>query len=248
MFSILVIAGLGYLGYRVSKRAPRARRGLFSFQTYVPQSEAVTPATRAVVHGEQGEAAVRSELRRVLSALCGENFHLHDSAVLIHHAPGTAFPTAEIDHIAVTPFGIFVIETKNWSGVIAPGAVRDEVSRTGIDGVTDARRSPLAQNRTKIEFLNARLPALWPIEGLGVFASPECTVDPRLPLPLIHISELAVWMRLRLHEFTASGRKPVNVRGAWEAIMLIASINAEELEEHRKRVRAHPKDRANDAV
>lgn len=248
MFSILVIAGLGYLGYRVSKRAPHARRGLFSFQTYVPQSEAVTPATRAVVHGEQGEAAVRSELRRVLSALCGENFYLHDGAVLIHHAPGTAFPTAEIDHIAVTPFGIFVIETKNWSGAITPGPSRDEVSRTGIDGVMEARRSPLAQNRTKVDFLIAKLPAIWPIESLGVFASPDCTLDPRLPLPIIHVSELALWMRLRLNDFRESGKKPVNVSGAWEAIMLTASINAFELEEHRKRLRAHPKDRANDAV
>ncbi|WP_309243978.1 nuclease-related domain-containing protein [Caballeronia sp. EK] len=32
----------------------------------------------------------------------------------------TQFPTAEIDHLAVTPFGVFIFETKHWSGHIAP--------------------------------------------------------------------------------------------------------------------------------
>lgn len=201
-----------------------------------------------MIRGEAGEAAVRAELRRVLAGLCGNDFYLHDGAVLVEHAPGTAFPTAEIDHIAVTPFGIFVIETKNWSGQIAPAADADDVVRTGVDGVAEVRRSPLAQNRTKVAFLNRKLPPVWPIEGLGVFAAADCTLHPGLPLPLIHINELALWLRQRRTDFGTARKKPVNVRVAWEAIMLNASISDFDLEEHRKRVRAHPKDHANDAV
>lgn len=245
MTSLLGVAAIGYFGYRLARRAPRRRRSVPAGSQH---RHSAPPATRAMIRGEAGEAAVRAELRRVLAGLCGNDFYLHDGAVLVEHAPGTAFPTAEIDHIAVTPFGIFVIETKNWSGQIAPAANADDVVRTGVDGVAEVRRSPLAQNRTKVAFLNRKLPPVWPIEGLGVFAAEDCTLHPGLPLPLIHINELALWLRQRRTDFGTARKKPVNVRVAWEAIMLNASISDFDLEEHRKRVRAHPKDHANDAV
>ncbi|MFP3708502.1 nuclease-related domain-containing protein [Paraburkholderia sp. SIMBA_009] len=246
MSTLLGVAAVGYVAYRLSKRAPRLRPSLPGRARH--QQQYTTPAARAMIRGDAGEAAVRAELRRVLTGLCGDNYYLHDGAVLVRHAPGTAFPTAEIDHVAVTPFGIFVIETKNWSGVIAPTANADDVVRTGADGVAELRRSPLAQNRTKVAFLNRKLPAVWPIEGLAVFAADDCTLHPDLPLPLIHVKELELWLRQRRHEFSAARKKPVNVRVAWQAIMLNASISDSELEDHRKRLRAHPKDHANDAV
>ncbi|WP_183708349.1 nuclease-related domain-containing protein [Paraburkholderia tropica] len=245
MTSLLGVAAIGYFGYRFARRAPRLRRSMPARAEYQRNAP---PATRAMIRGEAGEAAVRAELRRVLAGLCGNDFYLHDGAVLVQHAPGTAFPTAEIDHIAVTPFGIFVIETKNWSGQIAPAANADDVVRTGADGVAEVRRSPLAQNRTKVAFLNRKLPPVWPIEGLGVFAAADCTLHPGLPLPLIHINELALWLRLRRSDFGTARKKPVNVRVAWEAIMLNASTCDFEIDEHRKRLRTHAKDHANDAV
>jgi hypothetical protein len=55
----------------------------------------------------------RAQLRSVLTSLRSDNFYVHDGAVLLSHAAGTALPTGEIDHLAVTPFDLFVIETKN---------------------------------------------------------------------------------------------------------------------------------------
>lgn len=246
MSGLLLLLALGYLGYRLSKLASRTRRRAWG--RFRDRADTATPVTRAQASGAVGEAAVHAELRRVLTWLCGDNYHLHEGAVLIHHAPGSAFPTGEIDHLVVAPFGIFVIETKNWTGVIAPGAHRDEIVRTGLDGVSEVRRSPLAQNRTKVAFFNEKLPRVWPIEGLAVFASPACTLHPDLPLSVLHISELAHWMRERRRAFNISGRKPVNVKTAWQAIMLNASISESELDSHRKRLRVHPKVPANDAV
>ncbi|WP_321817838.1 MULTISPECIES: nuclease-related domain-containing protein [unclassified Paraburkholderia] len=246
MSGLFVLLVLGYLGYRLSKRVPGARRRMGS--PWRQPAPSTPPATRAQVSGEAGEAAVGAELRRVLTWLCGDNFHLHDGAVLLHHAPGTAFPTAEIDHLVVAPFGIFVIETKNWSGTIAPASAHDEIVRTGHNGTPELRRSPLAQNRTKVAFLNDRLPRVWPIEGLAVFSSPACTLHPDLPMSIVHISELAHWMRERRHTFDLSGRRPVNVKTAWQAIMLNTSISETELDLHRERLRSVSKVLANDAV
>lgn len=246
MSGLFVFFTLGCLGYWLSTR--NARSGIRRAPRCSAQHEPSALATRAQLRGEAGEAAVLAELRRVLTWLCGDNFHLHGGAVLIHHAPDMAFPTAEIDHLAVTPFGIFVIETKNWRGSIAPGAHRDELVRTGPDGATEVRRSPLAQNRTKVAFLNEKLPSVWPLDGLGVFASPECLLHSDLPLPLIHISELGHWMRQRRREFVISGRKPVKVETAWQAILLNASISESEIASHRNRLRDNPEGIANDAV
>jgi hypothetical protein len=249
MSGLFAYLAIGYLGWRLIRRARRKRavRGARGFARPAQHVEH-TPTTRAQARGEAGEVGVSAELRRVLTGLCGDDFHLHDGAVLLHHAPGTAFPTAEIDHLAVTPFGLFVIETKNWGGSITAGANRDELVCVSAAGSRETRRSPLAQNRTKVAFLLAKLPRVWTIEGLGVFAAPDCTLHPDLPPALIHISELAHCLRLRQHAFRISGQKPVNVSTAWKAIMLNASIAKNEIDSHRKRARESPKETANVAV
>ncbi len=63
---------------------------------------------------------VSAELRRHLARLCGDDWLVVDGLILIH-STRSAFPTAEIDHLAITPFGIFVIETKHWAGVVTHG-------------------------------------------------------------------------------------------------------------------------------
>jgi hypothetical protein len=251
MTAFVVLLLLGYIGYRVSKRSCAQKRSWRFFgPAYLPKTGhlSVSPAAHAQLRGDAGEAAVHAELLRVLTWLCRNDFHLHDGPVLVEHAPGTDFPTAEIDHLAVTPFGIFVFETKNWGGRIEPGDHDDDLALVHADDMSEARRSPLAQNRTKVAFLDAKLPRLWPIEGLGVFASPSCTLNPDLPPTLLHISELAYCLRLRRHEFMRSGRKPVNVSTAWKSILLVALISKDAIDIHRKRVRANPKVRERDAV
>ena len=105
-----------------------------------------------------------------------------------------AFPSAEIDHLAVTSF---VIQTRNWSGSIAPGAHRDELVPTGASGVSELGRASLAQNRSKVAFLHEKLPRLWPIDSIGVFAPRECSLHRDLPYALVHISKLGQSMRQR---------------------------------------------------
>ncbi|MDR5754971.1 MULTISPECIES: nuclease-related domain-containing protein [unclassified Caballeronia] len=114
--------------------------------------------------GEAGEAVAQAKLRTTLQWLCGDDFYLHDGPLLIEHAPGTAFPTAEIDHLAITPFGIFIFETKNWSGRIAPSSSHGKLTRIARNGEQEDRRSPIEQNRSKVRFLREQLPAIWPVE------------------------------------------------------------------------------------
>ncbi|WP_434667702.1 nuclease-related domain-containing protein [Paraburkholderia sp. A3BS-1L] len=147
MSGFFAYLAIGYLGWRLIGRAchnrpVRGTRGFARPSDHVEQ----TPTTRAHACGEASEVAVRAELRRVLTGLCGDDFYLHDGAVLLHHAPGTALPTAEIDHLAVTPFGLFVIETKNWGRFHRS---RCESQRTGARQQQRLARDTSLAPRTK---------------------------------------------------------------------------------------------------
>jgi hypothetical protein len=185
MYGIAFLFAIGFALYRIGR------------QRQTPPSTALPrPVTRADLAGDAGEAVVDAELRRVLAWLCGENFYLHRGPVLLHHAPGARYPTAEIDHLAISPFGLFVFETKNWTGHIEPGPDETSLVRVGANGERELRKSPLKQNHSKVVFLRGVLPGMWPIHSFGVFASDDCTLSPALPPSLMCIADLAHQLRL----------------------------------------------------
>lgn len=212
-----------YSGYRAFKKQPR---------------QCSAPIPHSKQSGDEGEARVDAELRRVLTWLCGENFYVHPGAVLLHHAPGTEFPTAEIDHLAITPFGIFVIETKHWSGRIAASETVSTLLVEGSGGRQETRRSPIAQNRAKVGFLRGTLPGMWPVYSLGVFSHGRCDLSPGLPLDLVAISDLALHLRSEKARFERKGLPQVRVQQAWNAIqrLCVHDQDGSALAAHRFRV------------
>jgi hypothetical protein len=203
--------------------------------------ELAPPVPRSDIRGEEGERRVHAELLDSLTWLCGENFYLHAGALLLNHAPGTDYPTAEVDHLAITPFGIFLVETKNWTGLIEPGPDSDTLIRTGADGKREARTSPLRQNRSKVAFLRSVLPALWAIEGVGVFASDNCVLSPSLPVSVMRRVGLRQWLRGRQARHAISGSPRVDVAKAWQAIQSVAATDDMALRSHREKLRVNPK-------
>lgn len=103
LFEILAAVG-GYYAYRHLAKGSKFRPSKRSFDAI----------------GAAGEATDQAKHRKTLYWLCGNDFYLHEGPLAIEHAPGTQFPIAEIDHLAVTPFGVFIFETKNGSVHIAP--------------------------------------------------------------------------------------------------------------------------------
>lgn len=228
----VVLFAVAFVGWRTWKRRGRA-------VSAAPPSSA--PVVRSQRIGDEGEARVRAELRDALTWLCGENFYLHPSAVVLNHAPGTDFPTAEIDHLVITPFGIFIVETKNWTGRIELGPSDVTLTRTGADGRPEIRTSPVGQNRSKVSFLKAVLPPLWPIEGLGVFANERCALSPELPENIIRCADLRQWLRTKHADHAKRKSIVVDVAKAWDAIQSVAETSDIALRKHHERTTASPK-------
>ncbi|SAK90310.1 NERD domain-containing protein [Caballeronia catudaia] len=181
--------------------------------------------------GAAGESAAQAELRKTLYWLCGNEFYLHDGPLVIEHAPGTDYPTAEIDHLAVTPFGIFIFETKHWPGHIAPSTRAGKLTRSASSGQTDERRSPIEQHRSKLRFLRDQLPPIWPVRGAGLFTSAEAVLDPDLPTDLLAPADLRQWLRMQRDAF--AGAKPICVEVAKKAVLLLADDSQMALQKHK---------------
>ncbi|BDC45317.1 hypothetical protein PTKU15_86140 [Paraburkholderia terrae] len=193
--------------------------------------QGLKPLSRAEVLGARGEARAHAKLKETLDWLCGSDYYLFDGPLVIEHAPGTAFPTAEIDHLAVTPFGIFIFETKNWSGSIALSTARGMLTRVGSGRRAEDRRSPIDQNRTKVEFFRSILPPLWPVTGAGLFTSPEAKLDAALHSDLLSLSDLPQWLRSRRDAY--AGMRPIDVQKAVDAMALLVSTDAADLSRHK---------------
>lgn len=186
--------------------------------------------------GEEGERQVSAELRWHLTRLCGDDWLVLDGLILIH-APGSTFPTAEIDHLAVTPFGIFVIETKHWNGVVTRGETDETLTLTTVDGQRLVRTSPLRQNAVKVRFLRNLLPPrLWIVEGLGVFSHDAATLAPTLPAALLERGELYRHLRVRQQQFARTGTGRLPIRAIADLILQYADTRPEALAEHRRRI------------
>ena len=82
--------------------------------------------------GAQGQAAVSRRLRRY----CAE---VADDLILPNGRGGLA----QIDHLVLTPAGLVVVETKNYSGLIF-GEVRDRTWTQCIGRATEQVREPAA--------------------------------------------------------------------------------------------------------
>lgn len=194
-----------------------------------------SPLSRSDALGAAGEALAHAKLKETLEWLCGSDYYLHEGPLVVELAPGSEFPTAEIDHLAVTPFGIFIFETKHWSGRITPSTAQGMLTRVARTGQAEDRRSPLDQNRTKVAFFRARLPSNWPITGAGLFTSPEAHLDPGLNANLLSLADVPQWLRMRRDAF--DGMPRVDIARAAAAIALYSDYSPAALDAHKRRLK-----------
>jgi len=94
--SLWILVAVAYVAWRALRARglnPRARK------------ESPLPQMRNARSGDEGEARVQAELVDILTWLCGRNFYLHSGPLLLNHAPGTEFPTAEVIILQSRPSG-----------------------------------------------------------------------------------------------------------------------------------------------
>lgn len=97
--------------------------------------------------GKKGENSVA----KILKKLPKQDYHVINDVVL-----PTPYGSSQIDHIVVSPFGIFVIETKNYSGWIY-GSEHGEYWTKNVYGHKYDFYNPILQNTGHITALRKNL-------------------------------------------------------------------------------------------
>ncbi len=99
----------------------------------------------------------------------------------------------DIDHIVLGPNGVFVLETKNWSGNIS--CYGDDWQRVGKRNFSGSPSRQVKRNASKIKQIidsnpNLRTLGIW-VEGIVVFTNNHATLHVNNPtVPILKISQL----------------------------------------------------------
>lgn len=119
--------------------------------------------------GKAGEKAVARRLKR----LPEEAYKVINDLML-----PTSYGTTQIDHVVVSRFGIFVIETKNYQGYVYGGEDAEKWTQN-IWGNKYSMLNPIRQNNTHIKALEYHLKKLnidCPIHSIVAF-SKRCRIS-----------------------------------------------------------------------
>lgn len=125
----------------------------------------------------------------------------------------------DIDHIVLAPSGVFVLETKNWSGVISCNG--DEWQRIGKRGVQGSPSLQVKRNAARIKHIIDSAPSLRQlnirVNGLVVFANNHATL--RLSNPAVQIVKLSQLPNYIITHGGAGGLSQQQLKAVGEEIL-----------------------------
>lgn len=152
----------------------------------------IVPALRSKFKGIAGERAVHKILRRAGKAL-GKSERFRDIMI-----PGKN-QTAQIDNGLITPYGIFVIETKNYSGEVLGGENDIMWAHSYAGGrKTGTFLNPVMQNKGHIDALKALLKEYPHVPIFNIVAfSDNCEVSPPGLTNVVYFSHLNAAIQMR---------------------------------------------------
>lgn len=138
----------------------------------------------------------------------------------------------QIDHVVISPFGIFCIETKNWKGKIL-GSANSELWTQYVQGHQLSYRNPLLQNNAHVsvlqDFLSSKKCA--PIFSIVVFAT-----DATLQITNLADKELVITKDELLYEITQKKDILLNEEQMCKTIEILTKANIIDTELRQKHV------------
>ena len=176
---------------------------------------------RARMRGAFGETLLVGVLRRRLEASI---YHVLNDIYL----PLDDGLTTQIDHVVVSPFGVFVIETKTYKGWIF-GNSRDAQWTQALPKRKSRFQNPLRQNYLHVQRLMGLTGLLADVVHSVVAFSGEATFKTKFPPEVMHFADVADYIL----SFKSRMIPPEDVEGIVATIVrLDGSIPAAVLKAH----------------
>lgn len=184
-----------------------------------------TPAAK----GRIGEARVARRLRDGL----GPEYKMLNDIYL----PSREGETTQIDHIVVSQYGVFVVETKNWTGWIFGDAASAKWTQS-IYRKKSSFQNPIRQNYKHICELSRNL-GIDKEYFIGVVAvTGDCTFKTDMPEGVVYSKRAAAYIRSFTREIIKAEQVPEIAEAilAWQA-SIPDSVKAAHVSNLRRRMR-----------
>ena len=152
------------------------------------------------------------KLHAILRPLLGDRYALHED-MLVLTDKGFAGQGIEVDCVAVTPFGVFVISHFRATGEVRWGTKANEVTILGKSGTAATAPCPLRRAAPAVHFLSALLSDLQcPVQAIAIVTNDACKLELGLPTTMLKLDELHHFLRQSYARFIAVDWHFLNVR------------------------------------
>jgi hypothetical protein len=169
-----------------------------------------TAATNGAGSRQHVSRSLLMRVAPIFQHACDGRVHLRHG-IELEHAPGTKNPRTLVDCLAITPFGVFVVNNFDWTGLVKPGTNEDELSVVDDLGGVTVHTSPLRRAKPAVRHLRLLLSQHeCPVESIGLFSEARCSVHPTVPDDVITLPDLHYFLRTRLNCFRATHRRYLN--------------------------------------
>lgn len=147
---------------------------------------------------------LRRRIAPIFGRVCESQVRFRED-VTVEHAPGTANATTLVHCLAVTSFGVFVVNYYDWRGEVRPGTNEDELLVIDDLGGVTVNTSPLRRAKPAVRHLRSVLSQHdCPVESIALFAEADCRLHPTAPDGVLALSDLHYFLRTRLINFRAT--------------------------------------------
>lgn len=182
--------------------------------------------------GQQGEVVVNNLIKKVINnkVLSAASNVSHYTSVLLTNDNDEL---TEIDHLIVSPVGVFVIESKNYSGYIFGSQHQAKWTQT-LTGRKTQFMNPLRQNYKHCLAVSRLLGVVDGVESLVLFHD-KASFKTKFPPNVRYVSELEAFLSGFTHvKFTDSQLEEFNTRLA----KVISVTTREDFKQHISEVKA----------
>lgn len=173
----------------------------------------------AFLRGKEGELSVRMWLK----LLSSDQYKVINDLLISSHGH-----TSQIDHVVVSEYGIFVIETKNYKGWIY-GSANNEYWTQNIYGNKYQLYNPIKQNQGHIRALNRILPDFHPNLFISIVAfSRQATLKNR------YLDNVVYWNQINrvVRSYSQKRISAEQVQRAYSTLMEANSTSKDSRKQH----------------
>ena len=193
------------------------QRPFFPTQAYLGYPNDDEEKELSLLERRRQYAVFARKLNTIFRSLLDDNYALHENLTVLTRK-GFNGRKVEVDCVAVTSFGVFVVSHLQATGYVNWGKTANEIVAISESGVSRTVPCPILQAAPAVQFLKALFARRQcPVIPIAVVTHNACDVDLSLSRAILKVDELPYFLRQSFARFSVEDGNSLSVRdvSAW---------------------------------